>query len=365
MAGNNKMEFRDAGDSWRLSGYATVWDRPYRVYDRGDSYMETVRAGAFDSQLRTRPEPIIPLLYSHNPDSPVLAATGPSKSMRLYDDGVGLAADISLAKNDPDCQAMWAKIDSKRLDSFSIGYYDNKPTFSQDRSRRDVTDARLGELSVVLRPANPAARVSSRGGMELRYAPSGIAVGRQGDDDEDDGMVTCKTCSGTGTLPDGLQCGLCKGTGVLPDDQDQDDGSDGRASRPAHEIAKLGAQGKAFKNPDGHWSFPIETAADLQNAVAAINRAPAGVRDAVKRYILRRAREMNLQHLVPNSWTARSVLLPNDDSTQTRFWRMQLRQSRQIGRLAREQRDALEPDRVEEVYSRPYGSFDFRRRHPR
>lgn len=64
-------------------------------------------------------------------------------------------------------------------------------------------------------------------------------------------------------------------------------------------------QALAAKNqamPDG--SFPIRNTQDLANAVLAIGRAtnPA----AAKRWIIKRARELNAVNMLPKSWNVTS-----------------------------------------------------------
>jgi HK97 family phage prohead protease len=68
------------------------------------------------------------------------------------------------------------------------------------------------------------------------------------------------------------------------------------------EVEALGKEGKAFKNPDGHYSFPIDTDADLANAIQALGRAPDAVRDAVKAYIKKRAEDLKATDKLPEDW---------------------------------------------------------------
>jgi HK97 family phage prohead protease len=75
-----------------------------------------------------------------------------------------------------------------------------------------------------------------------------------------------------------------------------------RAKYTDAQVEALGKEGKAFKNPDGHFSFPIDDAADLSNAVQALGRAPEAVRDAVKAYIVKRAGELKLTASLPEDW---------------------------------------------------------------
>jgi len=63
------------------------------------------------------------------------------------------------------------------------------------------------------------------------------------------------------------------------------------------ERERLARMGDAM--PDG--SFPIRNRADLQNAIQAVGRA-ANYDDA-KRHIIRRAKELSLESMLPEEWT--------------------------------------------------------------
>lgn len=75
------------------------------------------------------------------------------------------------------------------------------------------------------------------------------------------------------------------------------------AKYSADELRALGAKGHAFKNSDGSFSFPIDDEEDLGNAIHAVGRAGAS-HDAVRRYIIRRAREMGKENMLPDSWSS-------------------------------------------------------------
>jgi hypothetical protein len=64
----------------------------------------------------------------------------------------------------------------------------------------------------------------------------------------------------------------------------------------AEERRKLADQGKAM--PDG--SFPIRNREDLQHAIQSYGRASD--KDAAKRWIKKRARELNAQKDLPEDW---------------------------------------------------------------
>jgi HK97 family phage prohead protease len=69
------------------------------------------------------------------------------------------------------------------------------------------------------------------------------------------------------------------------------------------EIDALGAKGQAFHNPDGHYSYPVADEEDLHNAIHAVGRGGAS-HDAIRRYIIRRAKALGLSSAIPDNWTA-------------------------------------------------------------
>lgn len=69
-----------------------------------------------------------------------------------------------------------------------------------------------------------------------------------------------------------------------------------------HNLAK---QGKAMPDPEGSGGrFPIRNREDLLKAIRAVGRAKGGEegRRKVRRFIIRRARELGLTNLIPDSW---------------------------------------------------------------
>jgi hypothetical protein len=68
------------------------------------------------------------------------------------------------------------------------------------------------------------------------------------------------------------------------------------AELDTEERRKLAEQGKAL--PDG--SFPIRNREDLQDAIRSYGRA--NDKDEAKRWIKRRARELNAEKELPEDW---------------------------------------------------------------
>lgn len=67
----------------------------------------------------------------------------------------------------------------------------------------------------------------------------------------------------------------------------------------------LAKQGKAMPDAEGSGGrFPIRNRADLAKAIKAVGRAKGGEegRRKVRRFIVRRARELGLTSMLPDNW---------------------------------------------------------------
>ncbi len=77
-----------------------------------------------------------------------------------------------------------------------------------------------------------------------------------------------------------------------------------RKQRTQSEVDALGKQGKAFKNPDGHYSFPIDSVADLENAIKAVGRSGAD-HDKLRQWIIAQAKKLGAPAgTIPDSWNS-------------------------------------------------------------
>ncbi len=69
------------------------------------------------------------------------------------------------------------------------------------------------------------------------------------------------------------------------------------------EIQKLGEEGKALKKANGKaYHYPIVDGRDVSNAVKAYGRAKPSERPGVRGWIIKRARQLRLDHRLPASW---------------------------------------------------------------
>ena len=144
-------------------------------------------------------------------------------------------------------------------------------------------------------------------------SPDATAPGYDGDEDE---WVDCPAGCEDGVDSDGYRCPVCGGLGQIPADEEDGDGrSEPRRDFTDREKAQLGKQGKAVYI-DGHWAYPTPTRTDYDNAVTALARTPGRNRQAVRKYLIKRAKQEGCP--IPESWnsdgttkaTRRSVALP-------------------------------------------------------
>jgi hypothetical protein len=99
-------------------------------------------------------------------------------------------------------------------------------TTSTGEDQRTITAANLAEISLVHKPANPNAQLTSvradrtREGLEVRYSPSGLAVVTRAD-------PNCARCGGAGTVE--LNCPNCSAEEITAGSDADPEGD--RASR--------------------------------------------------------------------------------------------------------------------------------------
>lgn len=83
----------------------------------------------------------------------------------------------------------------------------------------------------------------------------------------------------------------------------------------ADPLRQLVKQGRAMSAPgqDRPGRFPIRDRGDLENAIRAVGRVNGGEQERakVRRFIVKRARELKLSQLVPDSWASDGTLKTN------------------------------------------------------
>jgi Escherichia/Staphylococcus phage prohead protease len=114
-----------------------------------------------------------------------------------------------------------------------------------------------------------------------------------------------------------------------------------RAKYTAEEVEALGEKGHAFKNDDGHYSYPIEDLEDLRNAIHAVGRGGAD-HDAIRKYVIHMAGVLSATDEIPDNWNSGGSLRDESESKsrrrhtspETRALREEMRGVREERRVA-------------------------------
>ena len=142
-------------DNNRLEGYGAVYDSPARISERGRSFTEVVKRGAFDRILAKSPDVLV--CFNHNPNR-LLGRTA-SGTARVWSDAKGLRFSVDLPDSAADVRELAFRGDLRGC-SFMFGVV--KERWSKDRSVRELVDLDLFELGPVVQPAYEEAVLSGR-----------------------------------------------------------------------------------------------------------------------------------------------------------------------------------------------------------
>lgn len=161
------METRDVevrlapDDAGAITGYAAVWGQR-------DAYGDVVTPGAFSKSLEQhRAAGTMPLmLWSHDPARPVGVWTG------MTEDDKGLKVEGRLIMDATPGRDAHAFIKAGAVNGLSIGFRTTKAVKTPGGGRR-VDGMDLIEVSLVTRPAQPAARITS---VRSETATAGLAA---------------------------------------------------------------------------------------------------------------------------------------------------------------------------------------------
>jgi HK97 family phage prohead protease len=140
-----------------VSGYASVVEEPYEMWDFLGSYAEVVRTGAFTKTLSETPQ--VQLLLNHGGLAMAYTKAG---TLRLSEDSTGLhmEADVTAARSD--VQDMLLALEDGSVDEMSFAFRVTRQMWSPDYDQRDILEVDLhrGDVSVVNFGANPATSVT-------------------------------------------------------------------------------------------------------------------------------------------------------------------------------------------------------------
>ena len=321
------IEIRDSPvnpDAWVSQGLATTWRErgPYFVSSAEGVFLEEMQRNPFPGAVDGSDG--VDFRLEHDPEGPRFASTRRG-SLRFTDESAGLMLVAALSKRDPATVEAVQRVQSGELRGLSVGMRVNADAWSTAAdgrtALRTITNATLQEVSLVRRAANPQAQVTS-----LRHEQ------RSGEHAE----YTIEYRS-------------------VPLELRADDVDERGDKYTAEEIIELGRAGKAFRHPDGGFSFPIADHEDLSSAIRAVaGRASKSPPTAIRRYIIRRARQLNLSSMIPGTWRAdgtsagssrsSATIAPGDAEVTLRLMLAEAGENR----LARQHRGATASDRAEQ-----------------
>lgn len=115
-----------------------------------------------------------------------------------------------------------------------------------------------------------------------------------------------------------------------------------RAKYSAEEVQSLGEKGHAFKNDDGHYSYPIDDVEDLRNAIHAVGLGGED-HDAIRKYVIDMAGVLSATDEIPDNWNSDGSL-KNESESKSR--RQQTGASPEVRALREEMRGVREERRV-------------------
>jgi HK97 family phage prohead protease len=140
-----------------ISGYASVVEEPYEMWDFLGSYAEVVRSGAFTKTLNETPH--VQLLLNHGGLAMAYTKAG---TLRLSEDSTGLHMEADVTATRSDVQDMLLALGDGSVDEMSFAFRVTRQIWSPDYDQRDILEVDLhrGDVSVVNFGANPATSVT-------------------------------------------------------------------------------------------------------------------------------------------------------------------------------------------------------------
>jgi HK97 family phage prohead protease len=163
-----QIELRaDDASSIVVEGYASVFNSPYSV---GGAFTEVIAPGTFRNAIQRGDDVVF--LINHN-GLPLARSTAGNLTMKEDDHGLFIRAELD--PTDPDVQRIVPKMRSRgnaraMLDemSFAFRVSDGGDNWSEDFTKRTITDVMLKDVSIVNNGANPDTTIALRSLAALR-----------------------------------------------------------------------------------------------------------------------------------------------------------------------------------------------------
>lgn len=161
-----KVRALEDGAELRISGYATVTETPYEMYDMFGPYSEVVSRDAPAVALSADPD--VNFVLNHGGIS--LARTK-SGTLKLAADEQGLAVDATMDPRMPSAQDVRYAMERGDIDEMSFKFRITRGMWSPDYTeyRIDEFDIDRGDVSVVNFGANPFTHAGLRSSVDLAH----------------------------------------------------------------------------------------------------------------------------------------------------------------------------------------------------
>lgn len=153
-----RMQLREADDGTgplHFTGYASVYERAYEMYDFWGPYTEIVSAGAGAVSLN-RTDLDVPLVLQHSSLRRIARTT--NGTLTLAEDDTGLLVDApALDRDDADVAYIAPKLRAELVDEMSFMFRITRGHWSPDYTeyRIDEYDIHRGDVAIVGYGANP------------------------------------------------------------------------------------------------------------------------------------------------------------------------------------------------------------------
>lgn len=152
---------------YEVTGYATVFDRAYDMYDMFGPYQEIMSAQALDKSLANGPD--VAFLLNHR--GMTMARTS-NATLELAKDALGLHIQAFLNAERQDVRDLASAINDGLIDEMSFAFMLTDGSWSDDYETFTITEADInrGDVSAVNYGANPYTSINARAAEWLELA---------------------------------------------------------------------------------------------------------------------------------------------------------------------------------------------------
>lgn len=164
-----KLVHRNGHDFYEVEGYATVFNKPYAMYDLFGEYEEIAEPGMLDKSLALSPD--VAFLVNHRGITMARTTNG---TLDLSKDSTGLAVHAYLNAERQDVRDLASAIRDQLVDEMSFAFMLNEGWWNDDFTLFKITEADInrGDVSAVNYGANPYTSIAARSQEFMQLARS-------------------------------------------------------------------------------------------------------------------------------------------------------------------------------------------------